>query len=196
MFSLELFGFTINVPAQICGLLGLIIILIAYQFKKRKLIAVQFIGYVFCLAEALFVSAWIGAVITAWAMIRNILIFFFLSKYQKELPGWITITLVIAIWLSCLPFYLTGFAANWYDFFPPILITIATVCAANKNFYIFKIGAITHESGYIVYHLCTGAYIGVVRQIIISIGVLISMYIMSKQDRIKKNQDQINPDTI
>lgn len=178
----------VNIPAQICGLVGLVIILAAFQMKKRRLIVFQLIGYVFCLAEALFVGGWIGAVVTLCAMVRNVLMIIYRSRYDRELPGWITAMVVAAMWLGSLPFYIAGVAGAWYDYFPPALVSLSTVCAVNKNFYVLKAGAFVHETGFIVYHASVGAYIGIIRQIILAVGIAVSVVRMIAADRIYKNE--------
>lgn len=192
MFDVEILGMTVNVPAQICGLIGLVIIVAAYQMNKRKLVIWQLAGYVFCLAEALFVLGWIGVVVTAGAMVRNVFMIYYRYRHDSEVPQWVTTAMVALIWAGCIPFYITGIAGAWFDYFPPVLLTVSTVCAVNKNFYVLKAGAFVHESGYIVYHLSVGAYLGIVRQIVLSAGVVISVVRMILADKKSKKACEIN----
>lgn len=195
MPSVEIFGMLVNIPAQVCGLAGLVFIIAAYQMDKRRLLVFQLIGYVFCLAEALLVSGWIGTVTTFCAMIRNAIMILYRFRYDRELPQWITIALVAITWLGCLPFYITGVAGAWYDYFPPALLSFSTICAVNKNFYVLKFGAFVHEAGYIAYHSSVGAYIGIVRQVILAAGIIISVARMIIADK-KAKKDAIIPPAV
>lgn len=174
---IELFGFDVNVPAQICGLIGLVIILVSYQQKKLTFLWVQLIGYVFCLAESALCFGWTNVVITFTAMMRNVLMLLFLVKRGKELPLAFTLLLLAAMWGGCVPFFVTAF--RWYDLLPPTLITLSTLCAISSNYYVLKAGALTQEYCFIAYQASIGAYIGVVRQVVLGTGVLISIIRMA-----------------
>ncbi len=176
---ITLLGQEINVLAQIFGLFGLIFIVWSYQLKRSSFYIMQSVGYLFCLAEGAVCAAFVGMVVTAASIIRNLLMIYWLKKYEKELPLFITLILLGVMVLGCLPFYITGNSVAWYDFIPVVSVSVATLTAIHKNYFVLKGGALAHECAYLFYQLNVGAYVGVIRQIILAVGIIISIVRMA-----------------
>lgn len=172
----------INVPAQISGLIGMSIILIAYQQKKERFVLLQALGCVFCLIEALLCHGWVGSIITTMCIVRNMVMLYFLKKHNgAPLPVAFTLIHLGVCWAAVLPLIITNFV--WYNVIPPLMLTTSTLTAMFSNYYVMKSGALVHESGYLLYHMSIGAYAGVLRQIVLASSVLISIIVMAVKEK-------------
>ena len=182
--DVDIFGsiININVPAQISGLVGMTVILIAYQQKKERFVELQALGCVFCLIEALLCRGWVGATITSMCIIRNMMMLYFLkNRNGAPLPLRYTLIHLGVCWAAVLPMIITNFV--WYNVIPPLMLTISTSAAMFANYYVMKTGALIHESGYLLYHMSIGAYAGVLRQIVLASAVLISIIVMAIKEK-------------
>ncbi|MBP5357386.1 MAG: YgjV family protein [Clostridia bacterium] len=185
--DINIFGniVNINIPAQISGLIGMTIILIAYQQKKTRFVLLQAIGCMFCLLEALLCGGWVGATITSMCIARNIMMLYFLKKHDgAPLPVKYTLIHLAVCWALVIPQILANFSI--FNLIPPIMLTISTSAAMFANYYIMKSGALIHEAGYLFYHMSIGAYAGVLRQIVLSSAVIISIIAMAIKDHSPK----------
>ena len=169
-----LFGLTVNLPAQIVGLIGLIMIAVSYQFAKVRYLVWSTAAMAFFLAESCILYAdsdtVTGIVINATAIVRNIAMIFWALKKGRELPPVLAAAFLAPMWAVC-AFY---FGA-WYTYLPPVLQTVYTFCAVSKNYFVLKTGALILESGIFFYNASVGAYIGAVRQIVLVTSVVASI---------------------
>lgn len=65
--------------------------------------------------------------------------------------------------------------------------TVYTFCALSKNYFVLKGGAFVLESGNLFYHAAVGAYVGIVRQIMLVTSVVAGTIVLAvRQARAKK----------
>ncbi len=178
---LTLAGVKINLLAQVAGFIGLAIILYSYFQEKLLFLVISGFSYLFFIAEGFFLlpdsetlTNVIGNVI---ALFRNGLLVFWLAKKKKDLPAWAALPFVVVFWLTSIP----SFGA-WYTYIPPITVSLYSIAATCKNYYVVKGAALLHESAFLLYHPVTGAYIGGVRQAVLVLILIISIVRMYKRD--------------
>lgn len=190
---LQLFGLTVNLPAQIVGLIGLAVIAVSYQFRKVKYLVWSTVAMELFLAESCILSAdsdtVTGIVINATAIARNLAMIAWAVKKKAELPPWLAAAFLAPMWAVC-AFY---FGA-WYTYLPPVLQTVYTFCAVSRNDFVFRSGALVLESGNFFYNASVGAYIGVVRQIVLVTSVVVSIAAAARDGKREKAQAAALPD--
>ena len=184
---ITVFGTSINWLAQLFDIIGFIVFIFAYQQKKNRFVAVSIIAYVFFILESLAillidnVNTYANIIGTASGIVRNIFMLYFAIKKDKEVPLWIAIAILAATWGLNIPFF-----DSWYTYIPCVALTICSITAVQKNYYILKVGAMINESAYIVYNFVVGGYAGVVREIILVLVIAYSMLVMAvKEGKIK-----------
>lgn len=174
MLYIEIFGLSVNLYAQIAGTVGLVLIVWSYQLKKTAYLALSTVAMAVFLVESCLLYAdadtFTGIVLNAAAIVRNLLMLLWRQKFGRELPAWIAVILLAAVWTVC-AFRLGA----WYTYLPPALQTVYTLCALSKNYFCLKTGALILESGNLFYNASVGAYIGILRQVVLVIGVVVSM---------------------
>lgn len=185
MIYVEIFGVSVNLYAQIVGTVGLVLIVWSYQLQKTGYLILSTVAMAVFLIESCLLYAdadtFTGIVLNAAAVVRNLLMLFWRKRFQKELPVWIAFCLLAVVWAIC-AFRLTA----WYTYLPPVLQTIYTFCALSKNYFCLKGGALVLEGGNLFYNASVGAYTGVLRQIVLVIGVIFSTVSYALSLRCKK----------
>lgn len=171
MVYVLVFGVRVNLYAQIAGAAGMVALVWAYQLKKEGFLAVSSAAMALFLAESCLLYAdadtFTSIVLNAAAIVRNLLMLLCLVRFRRELPVWAALCLLAAVWAAC------AFRLNaWYTWLPPVLQTIFTLCSVSKNYYCLKAGALVLEGGNLFYNASVGAYIGVLRQVILVAGVI------------------------
>ena len=191
---IELFGSRINVLSQVAGLVGFILIGIAYQQKKLPFLILSGVAYIVFMGESFFLlgeSDTLSNVLgNATSFLRNLLMIFVLVKYNKELPSWASIPFLALYWVGFLLPLFTGAVDSladyaWYAYLPPIVTTVYSITAFNKNYYVLKGGALFLESVFMFYHPLTGAYVGGIRQAVLVISIIVSIIRMYRADKAK-----------
>lgn len=184
---ITLFGTRVNVLAQVAGFVGLLLILYSYLQEKFALLFLSGISYIFFIAEGFFLlpdSATLSNVIgNVVALFRNLAMLFCLVHYKRDMPAWGAIPFLVVFWLAAIPTF-----GPWYSYIPPITVSVYSLCAIQKNDYILKIGALIHETAFVIYHPVTGAYVGGVRQVILVAVLAFSLARMYRRDHAHSRQ--------
>lgn len=171
MLYVELWGLRVNVYAQIAGFVGMLVLIWSYQLRRKGFFVVNTLAMAIFLLESCLLYAdadtFTGIVLNAAAIVRNLLVLFCSVRLGRDLPVWAAVLLLAAIWAIC------AFRLGvWYTWLPPVLQTIFTLCSVKKNYYLLKAGALVLEGGNFFYNLYVGAYIGVLRQVLILCGLI------------------------
>ena len=172
MIYFELFGLQINLFAQIAGTIGMVVLVWSYQLKKVRYLIVSTAAMAIFLLESCLLYAdadtFTGIVLNAAAIVRNLLMLFSLLRFRRELPVWAALLLLALVWAICAPRL-----GAWYTWLPPVLQTVYTLCSLSKNYFVLKGGALILEGGNLFYNASVGAYIGVLRQVVLVTGVIV-----------------------
>lgn len=165
----------INWPAQAFGLVGLVFLVVGYQRPRKQFLEFMIVGNVFCIAEALILGGWTGAIRLSIAIVRNVVIIAYLNKNKDTPVFWVFIFILATVSASMF------FINVWYDVLPPVLSVVYTVFTIQKNYKLQKAGAFAVDSGTAVYNLFLGAYIGVFRSAFAAGAVLVSLILLLKK---------------
>ena len=191
MLYVEVFGVQVSLYAQIVGAVGMVILVWSYQLGKTKYLIVSSVAMAVFLAESCLLYAdadtFTGIVLNAAAIVRNLLMLFWEKRFRRELPAWTAILLLAVVWAVCAPRL-----GAWYTYLPPVLQTVYTLCALPKNYFCLKAGALVLESGNLFYNASVGAYIGVLRQIVLVCSVIVSTAVYTVRLQKKKREDAHN----
>ncbi len=179
--------------SQICGLIGLVIIFISYLFKKKKFLMIGTASFFFFILEQAFATLYSNLIVSSVCLIRNLLMLIFLLKKNKELPKYIVYSLIGVMWLGIIIYMAITNTFTVYDnYLPPLIVTMSTITQNFKNEFVVKIGALLHESGFLVYYLIYRLPFSIFRQAILVIATLIGLiilivrYIKDRKNRIDK----------
>lgn len=183
---ITLFGTSVNVLAQVAGLAALALSIWGYFQPKLPFFIIAaatslcfVIEGCFLFADSNTLSNIIGNSIVT---LRNVLIVCFLAKWKKEPPAWLAIPFLVLYWGVLLLVFPEQLDA-WYTFLPPVSVSIYTVCAMQKNYYVVKTGALIWETAFLIYHPITGAYVGLIRQALLVTIVVVSMIQMYRTNK-------------
>lgn len=180
---ITIFGTSMNWLAQLFDIIGFIIIAVAYQQKKKAFLIVSVVSYVFFVLEALSIllidgiNTYANIIVTGFGIIRNLIMIIYAVKKDKEMPVWIALVILAGTWGLNIFFF-----GEWYTYIPCVAVTIYTLSAIQKNYYLLKVGAMINESAYIVYNLAVGGYAGVIREIILVMIIIFSVINMAIKD--------------
>ena len=180
---ITIFGTSVNWLAQVFDIIGFIVIAIAYQQKKKAFILVSMAAYVFFVLESVSIllidgiNTYANIIVTGAGIVRNVIMIIYAVKKDKEMPMWIAIAMLIATWGLNIFFF-----DKWYTYIPCVALTICTITAVQKNYYILKVGAMLNEGAFIVYNFAVGGYAGVIREIILVLIIAYSMFNMAVKD--------------
>ncbi len=169
--TVTILGLEVNVLAQVFGFFMMIFLIMSYQFKGEKLLVFMAIAYVFCLGEAITLHAVSNIVCTSVSIIRNLVIVWYMRK-DKKVPTFITIVMLLPI-VAVLIYSIVQLP--WYECLPPIFVITFSILASTNNNAVIKIGSVFLESGYLVFDLFIGAYVGVIRQVIAVVAVIVGV---------------------
>jgi hypothetical protein len=173
---------------QILGIIGLIIIGIAYLFKKKTFLLLCTISFIFFILESAFALKHAVTIVSITCFIRNILMFIFLYKWDKQLPKWIVYSLLGAM-IIALAIYL-GISKEygvWQHYLPACLVIMSTFTQNSKNEYIVKIGATLHETGFLVWNIVEKLPFAIFREVILIIACIIGFVLLIVKDSKKRN---------
>lgn len=165
--------------SQISGLIGLIIIFISYLFKKKKFLMIATFSFIFFIIEQAFALLYSNLIVSSICLIRNVLMLIFLIKKDKELPKYIIYSLIGVMWL-CIIIYMaiTDTFALFDNYLPPFIVTISTITQNFKNEFVVKIGALFHESGFLIYYSIYHLPLSIFRQAVLVLATLIGLIIL------------------
>ena len=163
-----IWGVEVNIVAQIFGFLMMLFLIASYQFKGVKLLLLMAVAYCFCFLEAFFLGVISNMICAFVSIVRNVILAWLFSKDKKS-PVWLTAVLlmpIIAVLIYSIMF------SPWYESMPPILVITFSVVASFKNEKLLKGACIGIESGYLIFDIFIGAYVGVIRQVISVISAI------------------------
>lgn len=179
--------------SQICGLVGLVIIFISYQFKKKTYFILASISMVFFFLEQAFAGLFSNTIVTTTALIRNVLIGIYVCKGKEKAPDYFIYILLSLMWVVEISvFAITGTLNVWDNYLPPVMVTMATFTSNSKNYYVLKGGMLIHEIGFLIYYAFYNLPFSMIRQAVLSISIIVSIIVMIIRDIRKRQSAEIN----
>ena len=161
---------TMDIIIQLIGFAGLVMSIIAFQFKKHG-------GIVFCkmTSELIFtlqyilVGAWTGAVLDFISVIRNLLYGYLVKKNRSTTPVIIVFVIFVLI---------TGFTtyAGFVSVLPIISKILTTVSYGMKNERLLRLITLPSCIFWIIYNLYVGTYAGSLADVFTLVSLLIAIY--------------------
>ena len=113
--------------SQIAGLIGLLIVGVAYLFEKRKFLAISTIAVLFFIVEQSCALLYSNLIVTTSCLIRNILMYVFLVKSNKEVPLYILGLLLVLMWAGIITYLaISQTFDQWDNYLPPAIVTMST----------------------------------------------------------------------
>ena len=165
--------------SQICGIIGFILICISYQFDRKRFLLISSFSFVFFALESGCALLYANLIVSSICLIRNILMFIFFVYKKEELPKYILLILLGVMWIG--EFILMGITRtfNVFDYYlPPLISTFSTFTQNSKKYYIVKIGATIHETGFLIYYIIYQLPFSILRQAILVISALVSLVVI------------------
>ena len=181
--------------SQICGIIGFILICISYQFDRKRFLLISSFSFVFFALESGCALLYANLIVSSICLIRNILMFIFFVYKKEELPKYMLFILLGVMWIG--EFILMGITRtfNIFDYcLPPLISTFSTFTQNSKKYYIVKIGATIHETGFLIYYIIYQLPFSILRQAILVISALVSLVVIFI--KYVKNRKVIGTDTI
>ena len=185
--------------SQIAGLIGLLIVGVAYLFEKRRFLAISTIAVLFFIVEQSCALLYSNLIVTTSCLIRNILMYVFLVKSNKEVPLYILGLLLVLMWAGIITYLaISQTFDQWDNYLPPAIVTMSTFTQNNKNEYVVKIGSAAHETGFLIYYIIYMLPVSILREAILIIAALVGLaLIIIKNIKKKKEIDlEENHDSI
>ena len=165
--------------SQICGIIGFILICISYQFDRKRFLLISSFSFVFFALESGCALLYANLIVSCICLTRNILMYIFFVYKKEELPRYMLFILLGVMWLG--EFILMGITRtfNVFDYYlPPFISTFSTFTQNSKKYYIVKIGATIHETGFLIYYIIYQLPFSILRQAILVISALVSLIII------------------
>lgn len=165
--------------SQICGIVGFILICISYQFDRKRFLLISSFSLFFFALESGCALLFANLIASSVCLIRNILMFFYFVYKKEELPKYMLFILLGVMWIS--EFILMGITRtfNVFDYYlPPLISTFSTFTQNSKKYYIVKIGATIHETGFLIYYIIYQLPFSILRQAILVISALVSLVVI------------------
>ena len=185
--------------SQIAGLIGLLIVGVAYLFEKRRFLAISTIAVLFFIVEQSCALLYSNLIVATSCLIRNILMYVFLVKSNKEVPFYILGLLLVLMWAGIITYLaISQTFDQWDNYLPPAIVTMSTFTQNNKNEYVVKIGSAAHETGFLIYYIIYMLPVSILREAILIIAALVGLaLIIIKNIKKKKEIDlEQNHDSI
>lgn len=170
-----LFGLKINVLAQAFGLIALVFMVVAYLKKQKTHFLVFCIfSFFFTMLECIMLNAITGFIKPLTGIIRNLVCLFYL-KQSRPIPKIYNIVFVL---LMVIPSVI--FVQSFIDTLPIITSIISTLVTIQGGVVALKGGGFLVQIIMIVYNFLIGAYIGVIRQSIVLVSIIVGFVMMFK----------------
>ena len=139
------------VIAQIFGAIGLILIVISFQMRRKKtLLKLQVMSCLMFVLQYICLRAPNGCVMNGIAAARNLAY----SRYKKA-PTWLVALVLATVAVSAIVFY-----ENPVGLLPGVATMIYTVGFASKNMRIVRGSDVLACLFYIAYNISVGAWMG------------------------------------
>ena len=165
--------------SQISGLIGLLIIGIAYLFKKKAFLAIGIAAFIFFIIEQACAGLVSNLIVSTTCLIRNICMLILLIKKNEELPRKVLFLFIGIMWALVLTYMAITKTFNaWDNYLPPAIVTMSTITQNSKNEFVVKIGALFHEGGFLLYYSIYHLPFSMLRQGILVIACLIGIVIL------------------
>ncbi len=185
--------------SQIAGLIGLLIVGVAYLFEKRRFLAISTIAVLFFIVEQSCALLYSNLIVTTSCLIRNILMYVFLVKSNKEVPLYILGLLLVLMWAGIITYLaISQTFDQWDNYLPPAIVTMSTFTQNNKNEYVVKIGSAAHETGFLIYYIIYMLPVSILREAILIIAALVGLALIiiknikkKKEINLENNHDSI-----
>ena len=165
--------------SQICGIIGFILICISYQFDRKRFLLISSFSLFFFALESGCALLFANLIVSSMCLIRNILMFIYFVYKKEELPKYMLFILLGVMWIG--EFILMGITKtfNVFDYYlPPLISTFSTFTQNSKKYYIVKIGATIHETGFLIYYFIYQLPFSILRQAILVLSALISLVVI------------------
>ena len=178
--------------SQIAGLIGLLIVGVAYLFEKRKFLAISTIAVLFFIVEQSCALLYSNLIVTTSCLIRNILMYVFLVKSNKEVPLYILGLLLVLMWAGIITYLsISQTFDQWDNYLPPAIVTMSTFTQNNKNEYVVKIGSAAHETGFLIYYIIYMLPVSILREAILIIAALVGLALIIINNVKKKKEIEL-----
>ena len=175
--------------SQIAGLIGLLIVGVAYLFEKRRFLAISTIAVLFFIVEQSCALLYSNLIVTTSCLIRNILMYVFLVKSNKEVPLYILGLLLVLMWAGIITYLaISQTFDQWDNYLPPAIVTMSTFTQNNKNEYVVKIGSAAHETGFLIYYIIYMLPVSILREAILIIAALVGLALIIVKNIKKKKE--------
>lgn len=164
---LDLLGTDIGfVIAQIFGAIGLILIVISLQMRRKKtLLKLQMVSCLMFVMQYVCLKAPNGCVMNGIAMVRN----FIYGRYKK-VPNWLVALVLLAIIVSAVVFY-----ENPVGLLPGVATIVYTIGFASKNMRIVRGSDLLACLFYVAYNISVGAWMGLAATLLEMIFTIIAI---------------------
>lgn len=194
MFDLqvELFGLQVNLFAQIFGLIMLVFTVLGYLTHDRAYFVLTLCGSVCCIFESVVLYKWSSAVAVFLVCVRNCLILYY-GKKGKKLPAWVAYLIIAVVAVSGVVF--TFIEKDVWSLLPPVLTVADSFFATRRPERELKIALIPISFGYVLFNYHAGAYVGVVRQILVFVAGIVGFikYVFYLKKTRQDNAEKENP---
>lgn len=168
----SIFGADVNLLAQFWGFIMLIFIIISYQVHDTKYFIYMSVAFAFCALESLTLGSVSNFICCLVSICRNIAVLYY-RKQNTDVPNAVTALLIIPVVIIGIWVIFTG--NPWHQLMPPILAISLTLLAVQKSIFWLKFGSIFIELGFLIFDIFIGAYVGVIRQGIVVVSVVIGL---------------------
>lgn len=170
--TVELFGLQVNLFAQIFGFAMLVFTAIGYLTRDRAYFILTLCGSVCCIFESLVLYAWSSAIAVFLVCVRNCFILYY-GKKGKRVPKAICYAVIAIVAVSGI--VSTILEHDLWSIFPPVLTVADSYFATLRPQRELKIALIPISFGYVFFNYHVGAYVGVVRQILVFIAGIVGL---------------------
>ena len=157
--------------AQICGLIALILTVIAIQFKsKEKIVICNIWANIAVTIQYFLLGALTGAVISILNTIRDVVFYFFKKKDLK--PSFIVLSIfeIVAVTSGIMSWQ------NIWSFIPIIVTIIYTYGLWQDNIKVIRIITVIIGFGWSVYDIIVKAYVSALQVTSMAISAMIALY--------------------
>jgi len=174
---------------QILGLIGFILSIFSYLVKKKNFLILISLAFVFIILDQAFAGLWAGMIVTITGITRNLIMLYFLIKYDKEAPTYIMyITLGAMIIAEGVYMGLTDSFGKWDNYLLPGLVIATTFTQNCRNEYVVKIGSTLYEAGALVYYIIYQLPFSIFREVCLVIACLVGIVLLAIKQHKEKSE--------
>jgi len=181
--------------SQICGIIGFIIISISYQLDRKRFLILCAISCFFFVLEQILAGLYENSVTSFLSGVRNLLLLYYLVKKNGQMPNIFShIFVLISLTFATVSFIKKGHSADLIVecFLPFFIYAVGTYSINLKSYLALKIGMVINEGGYLIYYTIYRLPFSILRQIILTSSVLISVIVYLIKIYKSKKEVKIN----